>query len=453
MAETTSIAAPAAPKHVSAEGWPTPLQVWGGVALFGSTVFFLFANNTVVGLLLTMIKKDFGLSDTGVSWIVGMAGVLFAAGVSLPIARLVDRKSRKTIIGVGLVVTGLGTVVCGLSRGFWGLLIGRLIGGGGASGNGPAVYSMLADSLPPEKLPRALAFMNIGFALSRPAALVFGGALILLVVAMPEVSLPWIGTLHGWQIIFLCLAIPEIVLGIVALAFLHEPRRRGLASAEVIPLPDVFRYLWEHRRAFAPMFGGLMLNSLAYGIAAWEPAFYERTYGWKPAQYGIIGGSIQFVLAPAFMLASGFLAEWLAKKGHDDANMRVVFYGMLLHLPFAFVYPLLPDPHWAVVIASINTCISGSLGVPQNAALQVILPNRMRGIITALYLLTFTLIGFGLGPTVLALITDYVIGDESKIRYSIVLLQVLVGPLATYIFWRGIKPYAEEYGRFKRLIA
>ncbi|MGH8315958.1 MAG: MFS transporter, partial [Steroidobacterales bacterium] len=183
MAETTSIAAPAAPKNVSAEGWPTPLQVWGGVTLFGSTVFFLFANNTVVGLLLTMIKRDFDLTDTGVSWIVGMAGVLFAAGVSLPIARLVDRKSRKTIIGVGLLVAGIGTVVCGLSRGFWGLLIGRLIGGGGASGNGPAVYSMLADSLPPEKLPRALAFMNIGFALSRPAALVFGGALIALVVA------------------------------------------------------------------------------------------------------------------------------------------------------------------------------------------------------------------------------------------------------------------------------
>src|SRR6266850_4751038 len=200
--------------------WPSATQVWGGVALFGGTVFFLFANNTVVGLLLTMIKKDFGLSDTGVSWIVGMAGVLFAAGVSLPIARLVDRKRRKKNIGVGLLVAGFGTVVCGLSRGFWGLLIGRLIGGGGASGNGPAVYSMLADSLPPEKLPRALAFMNIGFALSRPAALVFGGALILLVVAMPEVSLPGIGVLHRWQVVFLCLALPEILLGIVALAFL-----------------------------------------------------------------------------------------------------------------------------------------------------------------------------------------------------------------------------------------
>ena len=60
---------------------------------------------------------------------------------------------------------------------------------------------------------------------------------------------------------------------------------------------------------------------------------------------------------------------------------------------------------------------------------------------------------FALYFVVLALITNYVIGDESKIRYSIVLLQVLVGPLATYIFWGGMKPYAEEYGRFKRLIS
>ena len=83
--------------------------------------------------------------------------------------------------------------------------------------------------------------MNIGFALSRPAALIFGGALIALVVSMPELNLPVIGTLHRWQLVFLCLAIPEIALGILALTFLHEPRRRGLPSADVIPLADVFR--------------------------------------------------------------------------------------------------------------------------------------------------------------------------------------------------------------------
>jgi hypothetical protein len=230
---------------------------------------------------------------------------------------------------------------------------------------------------------------------------------------------------------------------------LHEPRRRGLPTADVIPLRDVFRYLWDHRGAFAPMFGGLALNSLAFGTAVWEAAFFQRTYGWSPAQYGVIEGSVLFVLSPLGMLAGGFIAEWLGRKGYDDANLRVVFYGMLLHLPFAILYPLMPTPLWAIALSAINTSISGGLGAPQNAALQVILPSRMRGIITALYLLVFTLVGFGLAPTVVALITDHVIGDESKIRYSLVLLQAVAGPLAAFIFYLGMKPYGKEFARAK----
>jgi MFS family permease len=447
LMQTPSPITPAA--GAEKQPWPSSRQVWGGVSLFGGTVFVLFANNTIVGLLLQMIKKDFGLSDTGVSWIVGFAGVLFGAAAALPVARLIDRTNRKTIIGIGLVVVSLGTVLCGISRGFWGLLIGRLVGGVGGSGNGPAAYSILADYMPPPKLPRALAVMNIGFALSRPAAMIFGGALIALAVTTPQVTLPLIGTLHPWQVVFLYLAIPEITLAVLALSLLHEPRRRGLPTADVIPLRDVFRYLWDHRRAFAPMFGGLALNSLAFGTAIWEAAFFQRTYGWSPAQYGLIEGSVLFVLSPLGMLAGGFIAEWLGRKGYDDANLRVVFYGMLLHLPFAILYPLMPTPLWAIALSAINTSISGGLGAPQNAALQVLLPSRMRGIITALYLLVFTLVGFGLAPTVVALITDHVIGDESKIRYSLVLLQAVAGPLAAFIFYLGMKPYGKEFARVK----
>lgn len=445
------IVAPASPAGASSLPWPTPAQVWGGVALFGGTVFFLFANNTIVGLMLVMIKTDFGLTDTGVSWIVGFAGVLFAALAAIPVARLVDSRSRKVIIGVGWLIVGIGSLLCGLARGFWGLLMARLVGGVGGSGNGPAAYSILADYMPPEKLPRALAVMNIGFALSRPAALIFGGALIALVATMPEWHLPWIGTLHRWQLVFLCLGVPELLLGVLALMMLHEPRRRGAPTAEVVPLREVWRHVYEHRRAFAPMFGGLALNSLSFGSAQWAAAFFQRTYGWSPQQFGIIEGAILFFLAPAGMLAGGFIAEWLAKKGYDDANLRVVFYGMLLLQPFAFAYPLMPTAPWAIAMSAINTTIAGALGAPQNAALQVILPNRMRGIITALYLLVFTLIGIGLGPTLIGLLTDYVIGDESKVRYSLVLLQLLVGPLAVFIFYLGMKPYAEEYARMKSL--
>jgi len=66
----------------------------------------------------------------------------------------------------------------------------------------------------------------------------------------------------------------------------------------------------------------------------------------------------------------------------------------------------------------------------------------MRGQVTALYLFLFTMIGFGISPTVIALITDYVFQDEMKLRYSIALLQFVLAPAAVYVFWRGLKGYA-----------
>jgi MFS family permease len=78
---------------------------------------------------------------------------------------------------------------------------------------------------------------------------------------------------------------------------------------------------------------------------------------------------------------------------------------------------------------------------PQNAALQTVTPNRMRGQMTALFLFVFNVVGFGFGPTVIALITDYVFRDEARIGYSLVAATVVLGPLSAWALALGLKPY------------
>jgi MFS family permease len=446
VSDQTSISMPATAGKANPQPWPSPAKVWIGVSVFGLTVMLLFMNAGVIGLLVEMIKHDLGLSDTRASFVLGLSGVLFASFLGLPVARLVDRMSRRLLIGLGLFVMGVSTAACGLSQGFWTLLIARTVGGIGGVGNGPATFSILADYFPPAKLPKALAVMNIGFVISQAAAPLLGGALIALIATVPPVTVPVFGTLHPWQVVLIVIAIPEILLAILTLTVVHEPKRRG-ADQSVVPLKDVFRFLYDNRSAFGPMFGGLALNSLGAGTLAWVPAFYMRTYGWGPAQYGVIQGTVLLIIAPLGLLAGGFLAEWYAKRGYDDANMRVVFLAMLIHVPFAIAYPLMPTPILALAVAAVNTTIVGALAGPQNAALQVILPNRMRGIITALFLLTFMLIGFGIAPTVVALLTNYVFQSEALIRYSIVTMNAVVGPLAAIVFYMGMKPYGEAFAR------
>jgi MFS family permease len=438
----------------SGDAWPRPAVAWYGVVFFGLTLLVLFMNASISGLLIQPIKRDLGLTDVQAALAIGTAAAALNALFMLPVSRLVDIISRRLIIGVGLILTGISAALAGLSSTFSQLFIVRMIGGIGGSGNAPATFSILADYFPAAKLPKALAVMNIGFYYGAALALLLGGTLIGIASTM-HVVVPMVGELRPWQIILLVMAIPDVLLGILALTTLHEPRRRGARSTtykadasgkvKVVPVREVFKFLYDGRATFGPMFLGLAANSLAAGAFFWNAPFFARTYGWDPARYGIIQGSILLVLAPIGSLAGGFLAEWFAKQGRDDANLRVVFIATALHVPFAIAYAFMPNPYLAIVFYAINYTIISMGAGPQNAALQVIVPNEMRGQVTAAFLFCFSMIGIALAPLLVAALTQYVFGAEEKLRYSIATIHIVLAPLATIFFWIGMKPYGKAF--------
>jgi MFS family permease len=130
---------------------------------FGLTLLVLFMNASISGLLIQPIKRDLGLTDVQAALAIGTAAAALNALFMLPVSRLVDIISRRLIIGVGLILTGISAALAGLSSTFSQLFIVRMIGGIGGSGNAPATFSILADYFPAAKLPKALAVMNIGF--------------------------------------------------------------------------------------------------------------------------------------------------------------------------------------------------------------------------------------------------------------------------------------------------
>jgi len=436
--------------------WPSSRRAWYGVTIFGLTVMTLFGSQGLMGLLMQSIKIDLGLSDTEVSLLVGFAAAAFNAVASLPISRLIDRFSRRLIIGVGLLAAGIGSALTGLASGFWQIFAARVFGGIGGAGNGPATYSLLADYFPPARLPKAIAFMNFGFTSGTGLALLLGGTLIAALAQMPDPTLPLIGTVRPWQLVFLVMAIPDLILALLMLTTVYEAPRRGrmLATAgssnRAVPIRSVLDYLWQHRAAFGPMFLGLALNWLAMGTLAWAAPFYERTYGWGPAQYGIIQGFVILLIAPMGLAFGGWLAEHWARRGRDDANLRVVVVAAIAHMPFAIAYALMPSPYLALACSSLSSVLVLIGAGPQNAALQTIVPNEMRGQVTALFLLLFTIIGGGIAPTVVALLTDYVFQDESRLRYSIALMHAVLAPASLIVLWRGLSAYGRAVAESRR---
>lgn len=456
---SNSIAKDATAGIAAAEPWPGSKQAWYAVAIFTVALMFNFLDRGILTLLIEPIKRDMQLSDTQVSLLVGFAFVSFYAIVGFPIARLVDSKSRRLILGIGIALWSGMTAVCGLAHNFWQLFAARLGVGVGEACNGPATFSMMSDLFPKEKLPKAISVLNIGFVYGQGIALLVGGTVIGIISGLPEITLPVLGQIRPWQLTFFAVGVPGLVVAAM-MATVREPTRRGLITKGAadgatgappqLPVREVIGFLLRNWKAYAPMFLGLAVQAMMiFGIVSWMPSFFIRTHGWDVAQFGQVLGLILLFISPAGLMFGGWLAEKLATKGYHDTNIRIVVIVAVLVLPPLVLFPLVSDPWLAVGLLAVQNFVAAWAIGPQNAALQVITPNQMRGQVTALYLFVFNIIGYGLGPTFIAVLTDYVFGAEDQLRYAMALAAAVMEPLAALIFWSGMKSYGESVVRAK----
>jgi MFS family permease len=445
-AHTAATSGTAASRHA----WPPPRQAWWALFVFSVTLAISYLDRGLLNLLVEPIKRDLALSDTQISLVMGFAFIAFYLVLGLPLARWVDAGSRRLILGICVVVWSLSTALCGTAQSFWSLALFRVGVGAGEAGVSPSISSMLSDLFPPEKLPRAMSLMAFAFICGNGMALLLGGVIIGSLAASGPVSVPVLGELRPWQLTFIIVGLP----GLLAAALYRtvpEPVRRGRpegSSAAAPSLGEVLRYLRDHRAVFAPMFIGLALGSIAAsGAAGWTPAYFSRTHGWSPAQYGAVVGSAGLIASPIGLLVGFRFTEWFARRGRDDASLRLVVWAHWLALPFAIAMPLMPTPELAVVMTALSGAISVAAIGSQNAALLIVTPNRMRGQMTALFLIMYNVIGFGMGPTVVALLTDQVFGGESLLRWSLVATVGVLGTLGTLALTLGLRAYGPEVAR------
>jgi len=449
------VSEPATPRAAN-DDWPTRRRAWYALGVLTVALLVATIDRSVMQLLVEPIKHDLKLSDTEMSFILGFAFVFFYAFLGLPIARLADRNSRRLIIGLGIAFWSVMTALCGLAQNYWQLFWARVGVGAGESSFAPATFSILTDSFPPEKLPRALAINSIGFMYGSGLALIVGGAVTQVVTGMGEVSLPLIGQIRPWQIVFFVVGLPGLILAVV-MATVHEPRRRGRmlaaspASGEKpksVPVRQIARFLGDDARTFVPIYAAMGIKTfLSFGAGLWTAPFFMRTYGWTIPQIGYRQGLILLLVSPLGLLAGSWLAEWYAKRGYDDANMRVVLIATIAVLPTSICYPLMPTGESALVLLGLNLFLA-SLGIgPGNAALQIVTPNEMRGQVRALYQFIFNVIGYAAGPIAVALLTDYLFADEAALRYSLVTAAVILGPAAVFVTWYGLKSYGRSVVR------
>ena len=396
-------------------------------------------------LLFGQIKHDFHLSDTKVSLLAGFAFMLFYVGFGVIIGRLADRRRRKQIILAGIVFWSAATMLCGTARSFWQLFFARMSVGVGEATLAPSAISMISDLFVQGKLARALGIYTGAQYLGAGFALVVGGAAMQAAGRLSH-AVPALGTLAQWQVCFLLVGSAGLLV-IVPMLFVREPIRRGLLpgtnpAAAPVPFGEVVRFASTNRGTLAAHYLAFSISSaLGFGTVAWVPTFFVRVHHWSIHDTGYVYGLMLACLGGAGVVAGARFAEWLGRLGYTDAYLRAPIYSMLLAAAPMIAAMLVPSAQVALGLLAVATFLSSFPVAPIIAALQVISPNQFRGQIVSFYLLVANILGVGLGPTLVALITDHVFGQELAVGRSIALLTAVVTPTVAVILAFGLKPY------------
>lgn len=389
---------------------------WWVTALLFAAWCMAFIDRGVLLLLIPAMKTSLDLSDTQFSTLHGLAFSLPFTLAGLPMGKLVDRTNRRNLLIFGMMACAIGTLGCGLSPGFWGIFISRMIVGLGEATLAPASLSMVSDFAPFDRRGRITAIVVSGSAIGGALSNIMSGILLDRFQARPPLTIPFFGPIEAYQSTLVVAGVLPLVL-VVALLTLREPAR--IASIKGAPF-QLWGYLLANRKAFLPFYAALIFYLMAtYGASSWWPSVFMRIFQLSPSDTGlVIGGSALFA-SMVSAWGGGILSDQFAHRSRGGGRIALVFLCMLgsAAVLMALLYPV----NLVVLIGAdvIYSVMMMSAGAAIYATLFEIAPNQGRGQIVALYLVIGSLLGLGGAPTAVAMVTDYVFADENKVNLSI----------------------------------
>ncbi|HEY5411026.1 MAG TPA: MFS transporter [Caulobacteraceae bacterium] len=429
--------------------WPSSGQAWKTVWILALVLGLSQIDRNILTLLLQDIKHDLKLSDTQMGVLIGLAFSVIYLFLSFPLSLVTDRKSRKIMIAIGVAVWSLCTAACGLARGFWPLFYARAGLGAGEAVNGPATYSLLGDSFPREKLPRAMAVLNLGFIGGTALALILGAGVIA-AVSKVHLVLPGFGLMKGWQLVFLTIGLPGLAVAALTMT-IREPQRHGVgrrAATGWRSFVEVAPFLARNARFYGCMFVSVFITgTITYGSLNFRAAFFQRTYHWPAQEYGLVYGVASLITSALGLVAGTWLCErW--NRRHDNGNMRVGVLAYVLSAPFNAVFTLMPNGWLAVVCGSVGAGLALMAAPPVVAAIQSVTPGHVRAQVNSIYLLLFSGVTGIVGPVFIGWLTDLQ-HDETRLGLVIAVVSAIGLPIAVGVQAFSLKPFGQMVARLK----
>ena len=347
----------------------------------------------ILSILFPDIKAEFALSDTQLGLLGGVSFALFYATMGLPIARLSDQYSRKRIILASLVIFSLMTAFCGLAVGFISLLLMRIGVGIGEAGVNPASHSIIADYFPPQRRALAMSILMLGGSIGMILGFVGGGI---------------VAEHHGWRAAMVVVGVPGLLLAVVMLKMLKEPARGTFETQACEPPPPLLttaRAMWQNPAMRHLIFGSIAVGMMSYGLTQWLPTFFMRAHDLSQSQTGMLIAGLFGISGAIGGLVAGKVFDRLAARGFQY-GMWMIAIVPFFTMPF-FIMGLLADELTTAIVLFIIPGFAANYAMGATLAMvQTLSPINMRAVSSAIMMLFVNLIGMGLGPLLVGVLSD-----------------------------------------------
>ena len=414
---------------------------WWALIVLTATYTFSFIDRQIINLLVDPIRTDLSLSDSQVSFLQGLAFVLPYVILSIPLGRIVDRANRIRVLVIGILVWTVSCVTCGLAKNFWQLGVARMGVGAGEASVTPASWSLLADYFPEDRRALPVSIFLMGPYLGAGLSLILGAEVVGWASGLGSTELPVIGAVAPWQLTFMLVALPGLLM-VFLLPLLKEPPRTQRLTETTDPLSwgDVASYVWPRRGVFgAYLLGAPFIVLVLYALQAWVPSLLIRVHGLEIVDAGRYYGTIALVAGSAGVLSGPVAARWLATRTDPSrAPLITSIWSTSLLIPVLVGAGLAESLSWALVlITGASYLVTFPLALFATG-LQSASPNEMRGLMAGCFVLSTNLIGLALGPTSVALASDYIFESTQAVGSSLALVGATVLPMAVLLLWRGL---------------
>lgn len=438
--------------HADERAWPRPAYAWYVVVILSLAYVLSYVDRTIMSIVIEPVKAQLHLTDTQISLLVGFSFAALYAIAGVPFGWIADRSNRKRLINFAVTVWCFMTAICGWCTSFIGLFFARMGVGMGEAALYPAALSMIADYFAPAKRQIAVTAFVTGGVLGAAIAYLGGAAAIAFGTRLAQSGAELLGPHSGWQWAFIIVAAPGALL-LLLFTTIREPVRRGLLggsrdAGQGASMRVVGQFARQHWKTYACLFGGTSLMLIAaFGYTLWGISMFVRVHGWTQTYTATVFGPAVLALGVGGNILAVSLSRFLSKLGYTDAIMRACLIMACVALPLVVVGTLMPAPFRVIAIAFPGLGLLVGVATLAIIGVQVTVPNQLRGQFSAIFSLCANFLGVGVGPTFIALLTDYVYRDEARLHHSIATAAAIVIPIGIVVFALGLKHFrrsAEE---------